>query len=753
MGKGIKQRARLLTPRGVAHARASKDDRTRRFRRRAILAVAFVAVSICAQQAAQSLGRQGGSGPQAAPFLTLAPTLVSPIGAAGQFGTAVALSAQGTTAIVGAPVGGGGGAAWIYVRSGETWTRQGPPLNDLELAEPCVAAGGHEANLCRFAVSVALSGNGSIALVGLPGAHGGEGTARFYERTGTSWTAGPMLHAEGQSPTGHFGRSVALSSDGTTALVGAPLTQHGRGVAWIFTRSGGSWSPGLELSGVDEGGPQYFGRSVALSADGTTALVGVPYENRGVGTAVVFGRSGAGWAKQGPNLIPPASAGRGFFGSSTALSADGSTALIGAPITDAKIGAGYVFTRSGETWGQQGPALMPATPAGRSELGSSVALSGDGTQALLGGARNAHRAGAVWEFRSAGGAWSEAAETALTPMRGDRSQFGSSVALAADGSTALATAPDAEGETGGAWSLYPTSFTAPAISSLEPNSGPTTGGTRVKITGSGFLPGATVTIGEPATEVEVVSETEIKATTAPGQAGAREVLVADDGGVMSTGPAFTYLSTEPTAKASPEGSTPAARSGALASIESKFPPPVLGVSGNVDPVAGHIRVKLPGSHVWVSIKSLTHVPFGTIIDATHGKVTITTIGPKGTEQQISFFSGMFKLLQNKKTAQVQAVLVGGSFASCPRVHGQAKQARTASSSKHVVRKLWASGHGSYSTKGSYAAGAVVGTKWLTADRCDGTLIYVATDAVSVTNLVTHRHVLVKTHHTYLSAAP
>ena len=81
-------------------------------------------------------------------------------------------------------------------------------------------------------------------------------------------------------------------------------------------------------------------------------------------------------------------------------------------------------------------------------------------------------------------------------------------------------------------------------------------------------------------------------------------------------------------------------------------------------------------------------------------------------------------------------------------------ARAASGSgKHVVRKLWSNAHGSFSTKGNYAAGAVAGTEWLTEDLCDGTSIRVTRDKVAVTNLVTHRHVLVRVGHSYLAKAP
>jgi hypothetical protein len=104
---------------------------------------------------------------------------------------------------------------------------------------------------------------------------------------------------------------------------------------------------------------------------------------------------------------------------------------------------------------------------------------------------------------------------------------------------------------------------------------------------------------------------------------------------------------------------------------------------------------------------------------------------------------------------VFATLRGGDFAGCrtKRERSHMASATAATTSKRPVRKLWASGHGSYSTKGNYAAGAVLGTVWLTEDFCNGTYIHVSTDSVEVTNLVTHRHVRVTAGHSYFAKAP
>ena len=191
------------------------------------------------------------------------------------------------------------------------------------------------------------------------------------------------------------------------------------------------------------------------------------------------------------------------------------------------------------------------------------------------------------------------------------------------------------------------------------------------------------------------------------------------------------------------------------------PPPVLAKTGNVAPVKGTVLVELPGTKSFVPLSSLKQIPFGTVIEATNGTVSVTTANPNGTTQTGQFFGGQFILTQGKN-GQVLAKLSGGNFSVCPtarerahraRVSSRAPDAQVAASGKHVVRKLWANAHGKFSTEGNYAAGAVQGTEWLTEDLCEGTLIRVTRDKVAVTNLVNHKHVEIKMGHRYLAKAP
>lgn len=183
--------------------------------------------------------------------------------------------------------------------------------------------------------------------------------------------------------------------------------------------------------------------------------------------------------------------------------------------------------------------------------------------------------------------------------------------------------------------------------------------------------------------------------------------------------------------------------------------PTLAVTGDLTLVSGSVLVKVPGASRFVALTTVHQIPFGTIINATHGRVSVTTARPHGGTQTSEFFEGEFILTQGR-SGRVVATLTGGNFSVCAtarqRSHATRANARHASG-RRVVRKLWANAHGSFSTKGNYAAAAVEGTEWLTEDLCEGTLIRVTRDRVLVTNLVSHRRVTVRANHQYLAAAP
>ena len=182
---------------------------------------------------------------------------------------------------------------------------------------------------------------------------------------------------------------MALSSNGNTALIGGGGDNGGVGAAWVFTRSGSTWTQqGEKLTGGGEigfGAFGGFGGGVALSSEGNTALIGGGGDNSDVGAAWVFTRSGSTWTQQGEKLTGGEETKEGEFGGAVALSGDGNTALIGGKYDGTPYyehyGSAWVFTRSEGKWTQQGSKLSGST-TNIAEYGFSVALSYDGNTAL-----------------------------------------------------------------------------------------------------------------------------------------------------------------------------------------------------------------------------------------------------------------------------------------------------------------------------------------------------------------------------------
>ena len=361
------------------------------------------------------------------------------VGSAKQ-GSSVSLSADGSTAIVGGPNDNVSvGAAWVYTRSGGTWNQQG-----IKLVGTGSVAGSYQG------YSVALSSDGNTAIVGGTNHNLGVGAAWVYVRSGGLWNQQGGLVGTGAQGQGW---SVALSADGSTAIMG----NAGSGGALVYTRSGGVWSQqGDKLVGTGAVGSARQGSSVALSADGNTAIVGGSYDNGLLGAVWAYTRSGGVWTQQGAKLVgtgavPTLGTGAGQ-GSSVALSADGNTAIVGGPNDNAGIGAAWVYVRSGGVWSQQGGKSVGTGATGGSRQGSSVALSADGNAAIMGGPNDSGTAGAAWTYTRIGGLWIQQGDKLVgTGAAGGIASQGSSVALSADGNTAIVGGPNDDGNTGAAW--------------------------------------------------------------------------------------------------------------------------------------------------------------------------------------------------------------------------------------------------------------------------------------------------------------
>ncbi|EFO80628.1 alpha beta-propellor repeat-containing integrin [Oscillochloris trichoides DG-6] len=351
------------------------------------------------------------------------------------------------------------GAAYVFVRSGTTWSQQ------AYLKASNAQAGD------RFGYSVAISGD--TIVIGADGEDSNgsaqsdnsapdSGAAYVFVRSGNTWSQQAYLKASNAQAGDYFGSIVAISSN--TIVVGAynedsDGSSEGNnsaataGAAYVFVRSGTTWSQQAYLKASNVQAGDYFGTRVAIS--GETLVVSAMGESSNgsgegdnsaqyAGAAYVFVRSGSTWSQQAYLKASNTDA-YDFFGRSVAISGD--TIVVSADNEDSdgssqgnnsagNAGAAYVFVRSGTTWSQQA-YLKAATVQANDNFGYSVAISGD---ALVVGAHSedsatsdpsdnsAQNAGAAYLFVRSGNTWIQ--ESYLKASNTDAGDlFGSSVAI------------------------------------------------------------------------------------------------------------------------------------------------------------------------------------------------------------------------------------------------------------------------------------------------------------------------------------
>ncbi len=411
------------------------------------------------------------------------------------FGWSVAVS--GDTVVVGAffedgstagvngtpnELAGQAGAAYVFVRSGGVWSQQ------AYLKASQVTAGD------LFGSSVAVSGD--IAVVGAyredsntsginstPNEWGFDsGAAYVFVRSGTTWSQQAYLKA-GQVTSGdEFGRSVAVS--GETVVVGAPLEDSSTvginntpnesasqaGAAYVFVRNGGVWSQQAYLKASQVTAGDLFGWSVAVSGNmvvvgaygedsSTPGINSPPNESASsAGASYVFVRNGTSWIQHAHLKSAQVTSGDGF---GTSVAVDGSRVLIGAPSEDSSTtginstpnesgpgsGAAYTFVLSGTTWSQEAYMKSSAATLGYAGVGEgfghSVAVSGNtvvvgapGDNSSATGVNStpdewAFSSGAVYVFVRNSGTWSQQAYLKASQVT-EFDVFGSSVAVSGD---------------------------------------------------------------------------------------------------------------------------------------------------------------------------------------------------------------------------------------------------------------------------------------------------------------------------------
>jgi CSLREA domain-containing protein len=197
---------------------------------------------------------------------------------------------------------------------------------------------------------------------------------------------------------------------------------------------------------------------------------------------------------------------------------------------------------------------------------------------------------------------------------------------------------------------------------------------------------------------------------------------------------FKYVPPEPEPEHHEEAKPLAQNSVAVPTLNaSPTFTPTNGEKVVVKPEEGKVLIKLPGKKKYVRLEELKEIPVGAIIDATKGRVTLTSIGPDGKEQTAEFFGGIFRVKQAEGSNLVVLELLDETACPAPPAKnskkGKGASPRAFASSVSLrpsgsaTGKLWGSGHGNFRTEGHAGSATVEGTIWLVEDRCNGTTLF------------------------------
>lgn len=285
----------------------------------------------------------------------------------------------------------------------------------------------------EFGWSAALSVNGNVAVLGGPGSASNPGGAVLYTLSAGTWNNAVLLSTSGIPNGVQAGLAVGLSADGTQAFVGVPDINSYTGAVYVYTESNGSWNntPTRTPLALPAGIGTYssFGFSIATSSNGQTLVVGAPATASGgktPGAVYVYSLNNGTWGS--PAALSAAGIPNGSeLGSAVAVSGNGQVVVAGTG--QAASAVAYVYTQTNGAW--SGPVALPL-PAGGSSLQYPVAISADGTEILV-GAPNSNTAGSVYVYTLASNRWTRTHTFTVA----NSSSLGYSVGLSPDGNAAF----------------------------------------------------------------------------------------------------------------------------------------------------------------------------------------------------------------------------------------------------------------------------------------------------------------------------
>ena len=333
------------------------------------------------------------------------------------FGNATAL--QGDVALIAAPSddndnGFTAGSVYVFRFDGSDWVEE----------QKLTASDGSSYD--RFGTGVAVEGD--LAVAGAPRDDdngSSSGSAYLFRFDGSTWVEEQKITASDGAPGDELGIAVALSE--SVVLVGARGDDESSGSAYAYRFDGSTWVEEQKLTAADGVGGDELGIDVALSGTGNVALVGAWGDDGSAGSAYVFRFDGSTWMEE-QKLTASDGAGEDEFGLDVALSGNGTVALIGAQGDDDVTGSAYVYRFDGSTWVEE-QKLTASDAAVFDYFGNAVAVMGD--VALVGALAdddNGNNSGSVYLFRFDGREWVE--DRKLKANDGSSvDNFGSSVSL------------------------------------------------------------------------------------------------------------------------------------------------------------------------------------------------------------------------------------------------------------------------------------------------------------------------------------
>lgn len=222
-------------------------------------------------------------------------------------------------------------------------------------------------------------------------------------------TSQEALVQTGAASGDEFGGAVTVSADGTTLAVAAMRHKEEQGAVTVFVKDNGKWMEQQVLSDAEGAAKDWFGYSMAISANGSTLAISSVYSDvdgkKDAGSVSVYSRDNGKWTLSKKLTATSVSAGD-IFGVSVSLSTDGRTLAVGASGADAgaaNSGAVTVFAAENNSWTAQG-VLSPKKPVANGNFGASVSLSMNGDTLAVGGPSGG--TGQAFVFSRANGTWS-----------------------------------------------------------------------------------------------------------------------------------------------------------------------------------------------------------------------------------------------------------------------------------------------------------------------------------------------------------